>query len=308
MEGEPWRDSSLLRYVSVLVICGLNLCFSPAEGAAELKYITVNDTRLAYVEAGRGDSVVLVHGGLQDYRFWSAHIVDFAKRYRVIAYSRRNHFPGEVSGDGVQDGAADTHGDDLAELIKNLGLPKAHIVAHSSGAHSALFLAARHPDLVRSLALVEPPATGLLVNLADSQALLKEFGSRFAPAREAFRKRDLENGVRLFADGVGGPGTYDRRSDFEKRMMADNAEAHVADAISTRPRPQFSCEMAARIAIPTLLLRGERSPAFFGRILQELERCMPKQQLVVISTASHSVSAENPAGFQAALLPFLEKH
>ena len=278
--------------------------------AAELavKYIAVNDTRLAYVEAGKGDPVVLVHGALQDYRIWSAHIVDFAKHYRVIAYSRRNHFPNEVSGDGVQDGAADTHGDDLAALIRNLGLPKAHIVAHSAGAHSSLFLAAKHPQLLRSLTLVEPPATGLLATTEDGHALLKDWGARFAPAQEAFRKRDRDKGARLFADGVGGPGTYDRRSDLEKRMMADNADSAIADATSIRPRPQFTCDMAARIDIPTLLLRGERSPDLFGRILQELACCMPKRQLVVVSTTSHTVPAENPAGFRAVVVPFLEEH
>ena len=72
--------------------------------------------------------------------------------------------------------------------------------------------------------------------------------------------------------------------------------------------PPFICDMAARIDIPTLLLRGERSPDLFGRILQELERCMPKRDLVVVSATSHTVPAENPAGFRAVVVPFLEKH
>src|SRR2546423_9145757 len=115
----------------------------------DYKYAEVNGTRLAYVEAGAGDPVVLVHGGLQDLRLWKAHHLDaLATRYRAIAYSRRNHFPTEVSPEGAQDAAADMHGDDLAGIVQTLGLPKVHVVAHSSGAHSALFFAAKNPALL----------------------------------------------------------------------------------------------------------------------------------------------------------------
>src|SRR5215203_1090035 len=78
--------------------------------AQEIKRISANGTELAYVEAGKGEPVIFVHGGLQDYRMWAAHLPKFAGRYRAIAYSRRNHFPNDVSLDGLPDAAADTHG------------------------------------------------------------------------------------------------------------------------------------------------------------------------------------------------------
>ena len=60
----------------------------------------MHGAEVSYVESGRGDPVVLVHGGLQDYRLWKDHIAAFAKHYRVIAYSGRNHFPNpECRGD-----------------------------------------------------------------------------------------------------------------------------------------------------------------------------------------------------------------
>ena len=75
-----------------------------------------------------------VHGGFQDYRLWEQHLPVFSKGYRVIAYSRRNHFPNSTSNDGLPDGAADAHGEDLAAFLTALGVKQAHIVAHSSGA------------------------------------------------------------------------------------------------------------------------------------------------------------------------------
>lgn len=274
--------------------------------AGEVERVAANGTELAYVETGRGAPVVLVHGGLQDYRLWKAHLGVFGQHYRAIAYSRRNHFPNAVSADGASDMMGDVHGDDLAALIERLGLGRVHVVAHSGGALAALFFAANHPELIRALAVNEPPATGLLLNAAGGAEVLAEFGAA-PPAREAFRVGDLQRGLRLFADGVGGPGTYDRRSEAERRMMMDNALERVADARASSQPPAFTCEMAKRITAPTLLMNGARSPAIFHRIVDELERCVPNHERVVIPDASHTVPGENPKGFDEAVLAFLAK-
>src|SRR5262249_59370407 len=104
---------------------------------------------------------------------------------------------------------------------------------------------------------------GLLAGTPAGADVLKEWGARFSAAREALRKEDVNSGVRLFADGVGGPGTYDRRTESERKMMLDNAPSGVADMKSSRPRPVFTCDMARRISVPTLVTSGERSPEHF---------------------------------------------
>jgi hypothetical protein len=110
---------SLRSFALALLFCGT---ISTMTVADEVKRISVNGTELAYVELGQGEPIVFVHGGLQDYRMWSEHLPQFAERYRTIAYSRRNNYPNDVSPDGMPDGAADAHGDDLAALVRALGL------------------------------------------------------------------------------------------------------------------------------------------------------------------------------------------
>jgi len=136
--------------------------------ADEIKRISVNGYELAYVEQGQGEPVVFVHGGLQDYRMWSEQLPKFAVHYRAIAYSRRNNYPNLVSPEGTPDSAADVHGEGLAAFARALGFSKIRVVAHSSGAHAALFFAATHPDMVVSLALNEPPAMCVLNGVPDS--------------------------------------------------------------------------------------------------------------------------------------------
>ncbi|WP_130582340.1 alpha/beta hydrolase [Bradyrhizobium sp. Leo170] len=276
--------------------------------ADNVKELRAADTKFAYVEAGEGDPIVLVHGGLQDYRFWNGHLPVLSKNHRVIAYSRRNHFPNATSKDGLPDGAADVHGEDLAAILAELGIKRAHIVAHSAGAHAALFFASNHPEMVITLVVNEPPAAGLLAGMPGSAELLKEWGARFASTQEAFRKGDIDAGLRLFAEAVGGPGTYDRRSDADRKMMSDNAASAVADAISSRPRPVFTCEMAKRISAPTLLMNGERSPEFFHRIVDQLEKCLPERRRITIPDASHTVPGENAPAFDEAVIAFVTSH
>jgi non-heme chloroperoxidase len=82
--------------------------------------------------------------------------------------------------------------------------------------------------------------------------MLKDWVSNLAPAREALKVGDVQRGIPLFVDGVGGPGAYARRSEADKKMNLDNAASYQADAITKRPRPVFTCDMAQGITAPTL--------------------------------------------------------
>ena len=159
--------------------------------ADELKRASANGTELSCVEVGQGEPVIFVHGGLQDYRMWLQHLPKFADRYRAIAYSRRDHFPNEASPKRMPDGAADAHGEDLAAFIRARALSKVRVVAHSSGAHTALFFSAAHPEMVISLALNEPPAIGILAGVLDVSDMLKDWNNGMAPAREALKAGDV---------------------------------------------------------------------------------------------------------------------
>jgi pimeloyl-ACP methyl ester carboxylesterase len=162
--------------------------------------------------------------------------------------------------------------------------------------------------MVRTLIINEPTATGLLAGAPGGAETLKDWNVRFASAREAVRTGEIDAGLRLFADAVGGPGTYDRRSEGEHKMMSDNALSYVADQITTRPRPVFTCDMAMHISAPTLVTNGERSPEIFHRVVDELERCLPQRTRVTIAGASHTVPGEASQAYDEAVLAFIASH
>src|SRR5436309_3033333 len=134
--------------------------------------IEVNGTQLHYVERGRGEPVVFVHGGLGDYRSWLPQLATFGDHYHAISHSRRAFFPNRWP--PGYDASMMTHVDDLAALIRGLGLESAHLVANSYGGYVCLNVAVRYPELVRTLALAEPPVQPLLATLPGGAEMLEQ--------------------------------------------------------------------------------------------------------------------------------------
>ena len=151
----------------LLLLFGLSSCNNSDTGKTtqnenqavpEVKSVFINGDSIHYIDIGKGDPVVFVHGTLGDYRTWGAQMDTFSKNHRVIAYSRRFALPNKQMINDSADYSAIAHAKDLAEFIKALKLEPVHLVGHSYGAFTALLTTIDHPELVRSLMLGEPPA------------------------------------------------------------------------------------------------------------------------------------------------------
>jgi len=112
--------------------------------SALLKNLRVNGVELHYLESGTGIPVILIHGGLGDYREWNSQIGRISGHHRVIAYSRRYNYPNHTA-DILPDHSAIVEARDLAALLDALELERVHIVGYSYGALTALFFATEHP-------------------------------------------------------------------------------------------------------------------------------------------------------------------
>src|SRR5207253_10054502 len=126
--------------------------------------IDVGGVSLYYERAGNGEPVVFSHGIPTDHRAWRSQVEAFSKSYATVAYSRRYAAPNKREGD-VTDSTIGNNAADLKGLIQKLGIAPVHLVGHSYGGFVAAFPAADHPDLVRTLVLLEPAtATPLIEN------------------------------------------------------------------------------------------------------------------------------------------------
>jgi len=287
-------------------------------GGTGYKTVTVNGMELAYLERGSGEAVIFVHGGISDLRIWEKQMAPFSKNHRAIAYSRRYAWPNSEVPNGVDDQMW-PHVDDLAELITKLDAAPAHLVGNSWGGFICLLTAMRHPELVRSISVEEPPVLPLLIGTnpktqqvlklflsrpRSAAAVMKFFGTAIGPAIKAFKKGDVDGGVRVFARGVLGADVYESLPSNVKAAMLANGKPLSSELLGAG-FPALTDDDVRSIRTPTLLVTGKKSPAMLLRLTDRLQELVPNAQRVDIADASHLMHYEQPEALNAAVLEFI---
>jgi pimeloyl-ACP methyl ester carboxylesterase len=265
-----------------------------------LKEVTLrNGVALHYVEQGTGTPIIFVHGSLGDYTYWKQQVDAFTQHFHVVDYSRRYNWPNENK--AVPNYSAETDADDLAELIKSLHLSPANVVGHSYGALTGLFLAIRHPELLRRLVLAEPPAVSLLEHLSGENAqegkkLYEDIQARMvAPMHDQFVAGDRTAGIATFL-------TYVSNDSEAWQNMPPAAQAktlrdaHEWDVMMTTGIlfPAIEPDSIRQIRTPVLLISGAKSLHFLGLIDDELARLLPNSQRLIVPDAGHDMWKQAP--------------
>jgi pimeloyl-ACP methyl ester carboxylesterase len=294
---------------------------STAEGFEGLPTAVVDAAMLAYYEQGDGEPVVFIHGSASDLRSWEQQVPAIAKSHRAIAYSRRYARPNEDIPPGLDDQML-PHVDDLTAFLRAIHAAPSHLVGHSWGAFICLLTAIRHPQLVRSLVLQEPPVLSLFTSTPPrprqllpllvrrprtAVAILKFGATTIAPAQRAFRRGDDDAALQTFAYGVLGKETYERLPEQRKQQARENLNTLRAQLMGAG-FPPLSEDDVRGVGVPTLLMTGERSPAFLLRLTDRLQQLLPNAERVEIAGASHAMQEENPGGVNEAIVGFLARH
>jgi pimeloyl-ACP methyl ester carboxylesterase len=117
-----------------------------------------------YLEAGRGDPVILLHGYAQNSHMWRPTMRELAKSHRVVAPDLRGFGDSEKAAGGYD---KKTMAVDVHELAKTLGIGKAGIAGHDIGLMVAYAYAAQYPEDVSRVALLDAfiPGVGDTTNL-----------------------------------------------------------------------------------------------------------------------------------------------
>lgn len=302
------------RLIAVLLVLGL---LSP-QGVAQsnvaapiIQAVEIgNGITLHYVDLGKGVPVIFVHGSLSDGGYWADQVGEFAKHYRAIAYSRRYNYPNTNPARAGYSAVVDA--EDLAAFIGTLHLGRVVVIGHSYGALAALFLAAKHPELVRALVLAEPPAISLLAHLPGDKtktgmAMFDDIERRMVmPMRQAFGRGDGDAGIRVFIDYVfNDPHAWDEMSKSARDEML--RDAHEWDVMMTTGTlfPNIAPRTIRKITTPTLLLSGAKSYPFLGLITGELARLLPNREVIVLPDAGHQMWYQAPDACRGDVEAFL---
>jgi pimeloyl-ACP methyl ester carboxylesterase len=264
--------------------------------------LSIDGHDMAYIEQGAGEPLVLVHGSLNDYRYWAPQMDALAAAgFRTIAVSLRHYWPERWDGTGGGF-TTDRHVADMAAFIAALGAGPVHLVGHSRGGYIAFRVAERHPRRVRRLVLAEPAGV-LDASLLPPGAVPAVYTAFIADAVERVRQGDVEEGLRRFYEYAIGPGAWDRLPGERQQICRDNALTLLGQM--SEGRKPYARAAAEAIGAPTLLVGGELTRPAFATVLDGLAPAIPSAQRVTIPGASHVMNWDNPAAFNAAVLEFL---
>ena len=255
-------------------------------------------------------SVVLLHGGRLTAHTWDLAALLLRERYHLVALDQRGHGDSartpeaELGRDSADLMLGDTRGF-IEHVCTALHVDRVALVGMSMGGMNAIRYAARHPERLSALCIVDV-------------------------APETLREGQVE-----MADFERATETLDRFEDFLERamrLMPHRPEAHLRYSLhhslrqtsagaytwkyDARPRPAGSAPNpetrraglwadVRAIATPTLLMRGAESKILSEEIALRTVKEMQDARGVLISRATHNVHSDNPTDFAAALDDFL---
>lgn len=271
----------------------------PAGTSLAAKFMIVAGTRLRYVEAGRGPSVILIHGFGGSLYGWHRTIEPVAAAgFHVVAFDDR--------GFGFSDKPA--HGYSNADyarlvlaLIDSLHLPDAVLVGHSMGGAIAAEAALRGPGRVRGLVLVDAAGLGTRGALGVRAAHWPVVG----PVAASLRSRWVTG--RLLRSTFADPSKV-TEADVDQYYAAV-AEPDFGRALRGVLHEFRFDALRGRLGamqVPCLVVWGDRDrwiPQHFG---QQLARDLLRSAFIVIPATGHDVPEEAPEAFNRTLVDFLE--
>jgi len=268
----------------------------------EIQIAKINGAELEIWDKGSGEPVVFVHGGMGDE--CAAVLVEpaLANQFRLVHYHRRGfgNSEGPKAPFSISQQAADCRA-----VMQHLDIERAHCVGQSYGAVILLQTALDFPDVVNSLALLEPPLPSVLFKspkfseLAEKTAALYGSGDKTA-ALDTFGKEVCGD---------------DYRAMFDRTMPPGYFEHWVAEADTLFPNDfpalgswQFTREDAARITQPVLNVVGANTRRYFREVHETLQTWLPHAENVELPDATHAMLQTNPKDAAECLASFFSRH
>lgn len=266
-----------------------------------MPHIQVNGVKLYYTDTnGPGkETIVFSHGLLWSGAMFAAQVEHLKSRYRVITYDHRGQGQSEVTAVGYD---MDTLAEDALALIKVLGVAPCIFAGLSMGGFIGMRLAARHPEVISKLILMETSAQAEPgANIPRYHLLcgiVKLFGTR--PVTHAVMK--IMFGQKFLQD--------DKRKElrhFWVRQLQQNKRSIVKAVYGVTKRTGVENELGA-IKCPTLIIVGDQDAATVPDKARFIHGQIPVSQLVIIPGAGHTSSVEEPEEVNRAIDGFLDQN
>jgi pimeloyl-ACP methyl ester carboxylesterase len=274
-----------------------------------MSFFVRDNARIYYEDNGSGETVIAVHGLIENTTYWKYIAEDIIKKFRFIPIDMRGHgrtvVDDEPSGFNV-----DTIGDDIIALADDLNIQRFHLLTHSTGGFVGVRYAMRDSGRLASLILTDTgSATSVLPGDPES---IRVYHSKFAHSFEKYDWEQMIAGVRVI------PGPFFRgimespraeellKSAYEMIKQGDRATiAKFVRSFYTDPDPRI--EGLRSIRCPVLIIYGEKDELFIESS-KLMAREIPDACLIEYSGAGHMIALEEPRRLADDIMRFINLH
>ncbi|MFJ6988145.1 MULTISPECIES: alpha/beta fold hydrolase [unclassified Streptomyces] len=263
----------------------------------DLRPFASSDGELAYVDAGEGDLVVLLHPGFADHRAFAAQIPALARNHRVVVPDTR--------GFGFSANAREPFRwpDDLAALLRHLDAGPAALVGVSMGGAIATDTALEHPELVRGVLVSGASTSEFTYTNPWHLAIQEEFGRTLAAG-------DIEGWLTAFLRAAAGEHrTVDAlgpdAQDLLRTMALHTLSKHTPDEENVHVPVTDTWSRVPGIDVPVLTVNGTLDAPELIEEGARLARTVRDGRSVTIEGVGHHPHLERPEEFTALVTEFL---
>jgi 3-oxoadipate enol-lactonase len=299
------RARLLLRRLSCLAAFTLIGCDRAPEhsvpndsvAAVDTGRVAIDGGSLYFEAAGSGDPVILLHGGNLDRRMWDSQFEILGAKHRVIRYDARGF--GRSS---PADQPFSAH-DDLAALLRSLGITRASLVGLSMGGRIAMDFALKYPNMVDRLVLAAPGISG--------GTWAEDADTLWIKAAHAAAKRGDSVGVALawlesayIRTALQPP----EQAAWIRQIVIDNASywmGIVRHQDLEREASPAAADRLTELQAPILLLVGDGDTPFIQDVARAIAQRAPNVRRIDIPGVGHMLNLEAPERFNAEVMAFL---
>jgi pimeloyl-ACP methyl ester carboxylesterase len=263
----------------------------------------VNGVELEYEVRGAGEPVLLIDMLIADCFVPLLPEPALADEYQLIRYHKRGwvgstHTPAPVS--------IGEHAADAAALLEHLGVQRAHIAGHSTGASIGAQVALDRPEKVHTLTLLEPTLVSLPLGCAFLQAA--------GPVFEAYRSGDHSGAIAMFVAAASGldwdvcGALLDERIPGVVTQSIKDADTFFGVELPALTEWTFGLAQAAAIRRPVLSVLGAETHPMWVEIAEFLRSSLPHVEELTIEGVGHLLQMQRPEPVARGIAQFLERN
>ena len=287
-------------------------------GGLPAKFIDVNGVRTRYYEAGSGEPLVLLHGegwsGHSSANTWVKNIPGLSKRFHVVAPDK---LASGMTGNPLDDKDYNLQGEvaHMYQFIQAMRLGRVHVVGQSRGGGLAFFLTVAHPEIVRTLTIVDSNTAAPDTGPTDRQKVLEACPKE--PDWEEWKCRLRAISFKpdeAFDDLFFKTGAYmaslPKSKETVAKMAAGAGEPLRSQFNEWKKQVHERVRTEGTLQMPILLYWGKNDPSAMLRnglaLLEIVSAKNPNVRMIIANHAGHFHYREYPEEFNQNIVNFID--